>query len=549
MLQKLNVKNFALIDKVEVDFNSGFSVITGETGSGKSILIDALGLVLGERADVKLLRDEQTKCIVEAEFRISDYRLKSFFSKQDLDYEEDSIIRREILPSGKSRAFINDTPVTLNILKELSNRLVDIHSQHQNLALNDKSFLYKILDSFAKINLNHYSTVFEEYKVLKQNLTELRENESKQKLDIDYYQFQLNELAEANLIEGELKSKEEELKLVSNAEHIKNALEKSVYLLNESDQNILTSLEEIKNELNQISDVSEEFSILNDRVQSTLIELKDLTEELETNNSNSDFETSNILELTERINLINNLLSKHRLQTEDELIELKESLSAKLQDANSFDERIAQLELELNIKNTECKAIALKIEEQRLSNIPNLEKKINSILSDLSMSNAQIKVDLNKADGLNYFGLNTIEFLFKANKGGAFNPVNKVASGGELSRLMLAIKFILAKSSVLPTLIFDEIDTGVSGEVANKMGKLIKDMSKKMQVFSISHLPQIAGKAETHYKVFKFDQGDKTTSSIKLLNNNERIEEIAMMLNGQQLSEAAISNAKELLNN
>ena len=549
MLQKLNVKNFALIDKVEVDFNSGFSVITGETGSGKSILIDALGLVLGERADVKLLRDEQTKCIVEAEFRISDYRLKSFFSKQDLDYEEDSIIRREILPSGKSRAFINDTPVTLNILKELSNRLVDIHSQHQNLALNDKSFLYKILDSFAKINLNHYSTVFEEYKVLKQNLTELRENESKQKLDIDYYQFQLNELVEANLIEGELKSKEEELKLVSNAEHIKNALEKSVYLLNESDQNILTSLEEIKNELNQISDVSEEFSILNDRVQSTLIELKDLTEELETNNSNSDFETSNILELTERINLINNLLSKHRLQTEDELIELKESLSAKLQDANSFDERIAQLELELNIKNTECKAIALKIEEQRLSNIPNLEKKINSILSDLSMSNAQIKVDLNKADGLNYFGLNTIEFLFKANKGGAFNPVNKVASGGELSRLMLAIKFILAKSSVLPTLIFDEIDTGVSGEVANKMGKLIKDMSKKMQVFSISHLPQIAGKAETHYKVFKFDQGDKTTSSIKLLNNNERIEEIAMMLNGQQLSEAAISNAKELLNN
>lgn len=551
MLKHLSIQNYALIDKLEVEFSDGLTIITGETGAGKSILLGALGLIAGSRADTQSLQDKTKKCIVEASFNIKEYALKNFFWANELDYEITTNIRREITPEGKSRAFINDTPVTLTQLKGLAERLIDIHSQHQTLTLNGSEFQLSVVDAYANHadSLAEYSVSFKQFKALEKALNELLTKESQAKKDLDYFQFQFNELEEASLKPDEQTVIEQELEALNNAEDIKSNLSKAATGLNGGEQNLLASLNEIKSLLASQAKFKPEINELSTRLNSTYIELKDISNELESLEQDIVYDPKRIDKLTIQLDAIYRLQQKHQVKSVEELIVIKDDLSNKLLEFSSLETEIEKTKKELTTVQRSLTALAKKIAANRKKEIPKIEKEIASLLSALSMPNAQLKIDHMETETLTTNGADKVNFLFSANKGSDFKELNKVASGGELSRLMLSIKSLIAQLTALPTIIFDEIDTGVSGDVADKVGSIMNLMAKAMQVITITHLPQIASKGESHLFVFKEDKNDKTYSNIKKLSVNERVQEIAKMLSTGTPTAAAISNAKELLKN
>ncbi len=551
MLKHLSVQNYALIDQLEVEFADGLTIITGETGAGKSILLGALGLIAGSRADTQSLQDKSKKCIIEAAFNIKEYALNDFFNEHELDYEAVTTIRREINPEGKSRAFINDTPVTLNQLKDLGERLIDIHSQHQTLSLNGADFQLSVVDAFAKHYslLNEYKTEYKNFRSLEKQLNELIEKEVQAKKDMDYFQFQFNELEDANLKAGEQVALEQELETLNNAEDIKLNLSKAAYGLSGGEQNLLSSLNEIKNILNGLSKFKPEIAELNTRINSSYIELKDISNELEALEQEILYDPKRIEILNDQLDAIYRLQQKHQVKTIEELIAIKDELSNKLLDFSSLESEIEKVKALLERSDKTLSEKAKTISDNRKKVIPKIEKEIGSLLSSLSMPNAQLKIEQKAMETYSVNGIDKINFLFSANKGSEFKELNKVASGGELSRLMLSIKSLIAQLTALPTIIFDEIDTGVSGDVADKVGSIMNTMSGKMQVITITHLPQIASKGGSHLFVYKEDKNNKTYSNIKKLSAEERVQEIAKMLSTGNPSAAAISNAKELLKN
>jgi DNA repair protein RecN (Recombination protein N) len=549
MLKHLSIQNYALIDKLEVDFSDGLTIITGETGAGKSILLGALGLIAGSRADSQSLQDKTQKCIVEAVFDVKDYSLKDFFWTNELDYEVTSTIRREITPEGKSRAFINDTPVTLNQLKSLAERLIDIHSQHQTLTLNGSEFQLSVVDAYAKHpdTLSEYAVNFKQFKTFEKLLNDLLTRESQAKKDLDYFQFQFNELEEANLKAGEQSDLEQELEALNNAEDIKLNLSKAAAGLNGGEQNLISSLNEIKTILAAFAKYKPEINDLSTRLTSAYIELKDISNELESLEQDIIYDPKHIEVLTTKLDIVYRLQQKHQVKTVDELISIKNELSDKLLEFSSLETEIEKTQKELTVAQKSLTALAKKIAANRKKEIPKIEKEIASLLFSLSMPNAQLKIEHIETEILGVNGTDKVNFLFSANKGSDFKELHKVASGGELSRLMLSIKSLIAQLTALPTIIFDEIDTGVSGDVADKVGSIMNLMAKAMQVITITHLPQIASKGQSHLFVYKEDKNDKTYSNIKKLSADERVQEIAKMLSTGAPTAAAISNAKELL--
>ncbi len=551
MLKQLSVQNYALIDKLEVEFTDGLTIITGETGAGKSILLGALGLIAGTRADSQSLQDKTKKCIIEASFNIKEYDLTDFFEVNELDYEAITSIRREINPEGKSRAFINDTPVTLNQLKELGERLIDIHSQHQTLSLNGADFQLSVVDAFAKHFdlLLQYKEEFSLFKSKEKQLNELIEKEAQAKKDLDYFQFQFNELEDANLKADEQSVIEQELETLNNAEDIKLNLSKASLALNGGEQNLISSLNEIKVLLNSMSKFKPEIAELSTRINSSFLELKDITNELESLEQDIVYDPKRIEVLNEKLDAIYRLQQKHNVKSVEELIAIKNDLSNKLLDFNSLETEIIKVKTELDKLNKSLSVKSKSLSDNRKKAIPKIEKEIASLLSSLAMPNAELKINQSITEIFTNSGIDKINFMFSANKGSDFKELNKVASGGELSRLMLSIKSLIAQLTALPTIIFDEIDTGVSGDVADKVGSIMDVMAKKMQVITITHLPQIASKGQSHLFVYKEDKSNKTYSNIKKLNSEERIQEIAKMLSTGSPTAAAISNAKELLKN
>ncbi len=549
MLQSLSIKNYALIGQLNINFNQGFSTITGETGAGKSILLGAISLILGQRADTSILKNKDNKCIIEGVFDISNYNLTIFFDDNDLDFDKFTIIRREINPNGKSRAFINDTPVNVSILKDLGSKLVDIHSQHQNLILNDTQFQLLVVDIMAqhKDLLNEYKNDFKEYKKLKNELNNLIEKSEKAKQDLDYLQFQFNQLEEANLIDNEQEELENELDTLTHAEEIKTNLSKVYHLLSGEGETSINHINEAKTLLSQLNNFFSKSVDLTKRVESVLIELNDISNETEIISNDVEYNPDKINNFKERLDLIYSLQQKHRVSTINELIEIKDNLQNQINEISSYDSEISELTIGLNKKHDVLIKKADKISIQRKKVIPEIEKKIVAILQSLGMPNAAFKILQTKAEQLSVNGFDTVTFLFSANKKVEMQSISKVASGGELSRLMLSIKSLISKSIALPTIIFDEIDIGVAGEIADKMGNIMLNMSKNMQVISITHLPQIASKGQYHYTVYKYDDNDTTTTDIKLLNDDERIVEIAKMLSGESVTDAAFENAKDLL--
>jgi DNA repair protein RecN (Recombination protein N) len=550
LLTQLSIKNYALINELKIDFSSGLSIITGETGAGKSILLGALGLVLGNRADSSTLKDNSKKCIVEAKVSIANYNLREFFEEVDLDYEDHTIIRREILPSGKSRAFVNDTPVNLSILNDLRSNLIDVHSQHQTLSLSDTNFQFSVIDALAKnaSKIESYKKGLIKLKILKKQLEDLKTSQREANQQHDYNLHLFNELNDANLEIDEQEILEEKLEKLNNIEDIKINLSEALEISINEEIGLQTLLNTLENRLSKISSFSKEYKDLSDRITSVKIELDDIVSELEDENENVEFNPNEAEELNDRLQLIYNLQKKHYVNSNKELLEIFEDLSNKIIAVESSEEVINQKESEIKEVEQKLNELAAKISKARQKVIPSLQSALQSLLSDLGMQNARFSIKVNLKDSYFSNGKDELQFLFSANKGGSFGELKKVASGGELSRIMLAIKKILSENISLPTIIFDEIDTGVSGEISNKIATIMQQMSKQMQVITITHLPQIAAKGNNHYKVYKEDINNTTTTNLRLLNPDERIVEIAEMLSGKEFSETAITHAKELLN-
>ncbi len=549
MLKHLSIRNYALISELSLDLPEGFTVITGETGAGKSILLGALGLILGERADSKTLKDPHSKCIVEGSFDISAYPLKDFFTANELDHSGETVIRREITPEGKSRAFINDTPVTLQQLKELGSVLVDIHSQHETLLLNNPLFQLSVVDAYAshRKQLDEYRVCFYNYTALRKELEDISGKEAAARQEQDYLQFQFNELEEAGLKEGEQKEIEEELETLNNAEEIKSSAGAVSGGLS-GEGSLVQQLAVLKGKLNGIAKYNTGIKELLARLDSSYIELKDIASELEALEESISFDPQRAEELSARLDLIYRLQKKHRADTIKGLLDIRAELSGKLNQIATFSERIAELNKQLTAHQTELLQRARVISRNRERVIPQIEKKVREILSGLGMPNANLKVSSERDENNpGPHGIDRITFLFSANKGSEFRELSKVASGGELSRLMLAVKSIVARLMKLPTIIFDEIDSGVGGEVAGKMARILHDMAEDMQVVTITHLPQIAGMGSAHFMAYKEVSGKSTSSRLKMLNKDERVLEIAKMLSSALPTPAAIRNAKELL--
>ncbi|MFD2823885.1 DNA repair protein RecN [Lacinutrix iliipiscaria] len=550
MLSALSIKNYALIDQLQVNFNQGFAIITGETGAGKSILLGGLSLILGKRADLNSLKNKQTKCIIEAVFDISNYKLEPLFISEDLDFEKQTIIRREILPSGKSRAFVNDTPVNLNTLQTLGKHLIDIHSQHETMQLVDDEFQFQIIDALANnaMHLEEYQVQRSHYKKHQKELQELFNIQSEAIKEHDYNTFLLNELEQAHLKEDELEALEEEYETLNNVEDIKEKLSESHHLLQDENSGILERLTQLKNNLQKLSSYSNSYQDLFLRVNSSLIELDDASSEIESLQENLEVNPNRLEAVNTKLQTLYNLKQKHAVQDISELIAIKNQLSEKVSVSENIEETIQSKQKEIAHIVNALDLISKTIHQNRIKTIPKLTKQLESILLDLGMPNAQFKIEVTLGKTYLSNGKDELNFLFSANKGGQFNMLKKAASGGELARIMLAIKSILAKYVQLPTIMFDEIDTGVSGEISNKMAQIMQQMSQSMQVFAITHLPQIAAKGHTHFKVFKEDVNEITTTNLVQLNHDERIVEIAQMLGGINISNSAIAHAKQLLN-
>ena len=550
MLSRLRIQNYILIKELEADFHSRMTTITGETGTGKSIILGALGLIVGNRADASSLLDENKKCIIEGTFNIKKYDLKKFFDKHELDWEEESILRREIAPGGKSRAFINDTPVTLNIIKELGEKLIDIHSQHQTLRLSSSAFQIALLDS----NINHreileeYSGIFSSYKKINRGLGELKETEARSKKEYDYNLFQLNEIDAIQLQTGEIQKLEDELSILSNAETIQFNLQQATFILSDDEQSILNRLRELKKSFNNISSLNPRLKAISERLDGVLIEGKDLNSEIEDFLDSVSVDNERMEEVSSRIQTINHLLTKHQLKSEIELNNYAEDLRSKVSRVESISEDIARLEKEQDKLLKRANELANTISSNRKKAIPGLEKNLVTLLKQVGIPEAQVLIKLEPSEILNDTGKDRIDILFSANKGSKPDSINNVASGGELSRLMLCFKYVLADSIFLPTIIFDEIDTGISGEVAIQVGNMIKKLAARHQVMCITHLPQIAAMGDHHFLVYKKSGKDITQTHIRELNPDERIDEIAKMLSGNKPSSTAVESARELLN-
>ncbi|MEO9893061.1 DNA repair protein RecN [Aurantibacter sp.] len=550
MLSNLSIKNYALIDQLNVAFNSGFTCITGETGAGKSILLGGLSLVLGKRADLSTLRDKDQKCIIEAEFGIDKYDLKSFFKTFDLDFEKLTIIRREIHPSGKSRAFINDTPVTLDVLSKLGNRLIDVHSQHQTLQLADNDFQLKMLDALAENQklLITYSIALQAYNKTSVDLTELVDIQNNANKELDYNSFLLSELQEVTLETGIQEELESQFEQLNNVETITEELSKSHQILNDDQIGVVTMLSQLKQIAGKLTEFGNGYSELYERINSVFIELDDISSELESLQDNVEANPQLLEEINGKLQRLYDLQKKHGVLEISELIAIREELSEKVGITENIEEQIREKESLLKAQEQKLDSLAVKIRERRRKIIPNLKKQLIEKLTILGMPSVSFKIEVNASENFKTSGKDNLIFLFAANKGSNYGELKKVASGGELSRIMLTIKSILAKYERLPTMMFDEIDSGVSGEISNKMGDIMLEMSKTMQVFSITHLPQVASKGNQHYKVFKQEEANATKTQLRKLTNDERIVELAEMLGGKDLSDSALAHAKQLLN-
>jgi len=550
LLAQLYIKNYALIDELDVNFDQGFTIITGETGAGKSILLGGLSLVLGKRVDFSNIKDSNKKSIIECTFSLKDYDLTSFFDCHDLEYEPETIIRREVLPSGKSRAFINDSPVTLAVLEALGQQLIDIHAQHETLSLADDAFQFQIIDALAQTHdlLKNYKDTLADYKENQKKLESLQNQQQQSKKDYDYNSFLLQEIEEAQVLNLDLKTLESQYETLSNVDYIQSELQFAQQILSHEDVGVSTQLNELKQRFNKLKDVSSECTALFERILSTQIELEDIFTEIEHHQNILEANPQLLFETENQLKKINDLLGKHNVQTIEELNFVFEELSKKVKHLTSLD---AQLESVNNLllKNIKkLNKISSTLSAKRNCVLIDLQDELHLLLADLGMPNAVFKIELQPCSDFLFNGKDVLKFLLKANKGGQFLPLNKGASGGELSRIMLAVKYILSKHQQLPTIMFDEIDSGVSGEISNKMASIMKDMSQYMQVFTITHLPQIAAKGTHHFKVFKQDFGTTTTTQLTKLNSDERLEEIAQMLGGKEITETAKLHAQQLMN-
>ena len=551
MLQKLHIQNYAIIDDLSIDFQHHLNIITGETGAGKSILMGALSLILGERADSSVLLQKEKKCVVEGWFDADKNKfIQQFLSANDLDAEEVLLVRREIAVNGKSRAFINDTPVTLAQLKELNSLLVDLHQQFDTLELGDSSFQREVLDALAGNGdlLQQYSSLYKQYLIAKKELEALQQQQTAANATYDYNKFLHDELETAALKPNELEDLDAELKLLSNAENIKQQLGAVYYELKDSEQPMVQQLKALYNKLQGLTQYHTGIEELNKRLQSAQIELKDIADELETIGTGVQYSPERFQLVNDRIALGYKLLKKHGVTATTELLVIQETLQQKLNDVLNITEAIAAKETLAASLLKQCEQVAKTISANRNKAVKPFTEKVNGLLKQVGMPNAQIKVEVT-ATALNHFGSDSIAFLFDANKSNRFEPLHKVASGGELSRLMLCIKSLVAQKLQLPTLIFDEIDTGISGEAAKQVGNIMKDLAKNHQLISITHQPQIAAKANAHYFVYKAIKGDKIITAVKLLSNDERITAIAQMLSGEKPTAAALQNAREMVGN
>ena len=550
MLSTLTISNYALIDSLEVDFNKGFTVITGETGAGKSILLGGLSLVLGKRADLSSLRVKDQKCIIEGTFKIDTYGLQNFFEENDLDYEDSTVIRREILPSGKSRAFVNDTPVTLGVLSTLGENLIDIHSQHQTMQLTENDFQLKLVDALAnnQKRLTDYRKDLKIYRKAQKELQNLIEVQSTAIKEQDYNTFMLEELEKAPLKEGIIELLEEEYEQLNNVELIMEQLSKGDQLFNDEQIGVLPLVTEMRQSLSKLVDFGANYKDLYERVQSVLIELDDVNSELQRLQDGVEANPDHLEQVNGKLQLLYDLLKKHNASDVLELIEIKNALADKVFETANLDEKITLKTKEIQEMESVLGKQALLIREKRKSVIPQLKKKLESDLNLLGMPSASFQIGLTDTSTFLATGMDELSFLFTANRGGNYGELKKVASGGELSRIMLVIKALLAKYEKLPTIMFDEIDTGVSGEISNRMADIMKDMSADLQVFSITHLPQVASKGNHHFKVFKTEGAERTMTNLKELTTEERVVELAHMLGGKDLSDSVLAHAKQLLN-
>jgi len=550
MLSSLSIKNYALIENLKVNFKGKLSIITGETGAGKSILLGGLALVLGKRADASLVYNKERKCIIEAEFSIADYDLSSFFEREDLDYEVITTIRREILPNGKSRAFINDTPTTLQVLNSLSEQLIDIHSQHEILQLADNGFQFKIIDAFAKNKkeLVSYSNSLAQYKKLNNELTQIHLIQKKSKEQFDYNTFVLSELQQADLNNNEQIELEETLKKLSHIEEIKLNLSEFIYLCEKEEIGVKTQLDQLMKRMERISAYSDSYQNLSNRLNSLFIELSDIVEEVESENENLEYNPSELERLNERLQVIYALQKKHSVSSISELLEIQEVYRNKVNELVNVEELIVAKNEEIEKVKVKLDALALEIHKKRKISIPLFVNRLENVLSQLEMKNTRFSIELISENEYFQNGKDNLRFMISSDKGLTYENLKKIASGGEMSRIMLAVKSILSEYTSLPAIIFDEIDTGVSGEVSNKIADVMQKMSNNMQVITITHLPQIAASGDQHYKVFKSETNNKIHSNIRLLNEAERIDELAEMLGGKNITNSAIAHAKQLLN-
>ncbi len=552
MLKRLSVQNYILIDQLDITLGKGLTIITGETGAGKSIILGALGLMLGQRADANLLLNKEKKCIVEGTFDVSAYGLEDFFHAHELDFDRETTIRREINPEGKSRAFVNDTPVGLQVLKELAALLVDIHSQHETLLLSNSRFQLNVVDAYAenKKIRELYKSTFSSYKTLQKELTALIDAEQKSKGDLDYLQFQFNELAALNLQSGEQLQLEQEQEKLEHAEEILGQLAKATTGLQGGEENIVSELIAVQHIVQSLRKYDDQFESLSARIQAAIVELKDVYDELDKAAGDLQVDPARLEWINDRLSALYQLQKKHRLSTVDELLVLQNDLEQKMLKIGSLEEEIEKKQAALKEGLTALKKVADELSASRKKAIPGIEKEINKQLVELAMPHAVLRIAQQPVDDKDTFladGQERIQFLFSANKGMDFKELAKVASGGEMSRLMLSIKSLLARLSEMPTIIFDEIDTGISGETAARVGGILKSMAKEHQVLAITHLPQMASKGDAHFLVYKETKKSSTRSFLRELNEEERVNEIARMLSGEELTAAALENARDLL--
>lgn len=550
MLRSLYIQNYALIEKLDIRFDSGFSVITGETGAGKSIILGAIGLLLGQRADVKSIRKGATKCVIEAHFDVSAYGMKPFFEANELEYEDECILRRELYASGKSRAFINDTPASLAQMKELGELLIDVHSQHQNLLLNKEGFQLNVLDLLAhdEAELAAYQKLYNDWRQARQDLEELVARAEQSRADEDYIRFQLEQLEEANLTDGEQEELEQEAEMLTHAEDIKAGLYRAGQALNADEGSVLEALKDCQNTMMGLRSVFAPAGELADRLDSVYIELKDISQEVADKEEEVEFNPARLDEVNARLNLIYSLQQKHRVDTVKALLSLQENYASQLSAITSSDEDITRLEARVKELFTQVTAQAQVLTEARTRAAREVERQMAARLVPLGMPNVRFQVEIGTRKEPGVHGADTVNFLFSANKNGVLQSISQVASGGEIARVMLSVKAMIAGAVKLPTIVFDEIDTGVSGEIADRMADIMQEMGDNdRQVISITHLPQIAARGRAHYKVYKEDNEVETNSHIRRLTDDERVEELAHMLSGATLTEAALNNARALL--